>query len=181
MKNLQPHILQYYYWKGNLKNKRTNVSNSGIQKGKWENDENVFIYSIEYKIYYKNGVQNFTIIIEYKIYNNNRVENLTLIIKYRIHNKNRVLNLIHKIYSLLIGLTGRLFANGPGDLGSIPRRIIPRTFKMVLDTFFPHTQQYKMRIKGIVEQSREKSSAFPIPRCCSYCKGSLLVANFTVL
>ena len=28
----------------------------------------------------------------------------------------------------------RVFANGPGDLGSIPGRVIPKTQKMVLDT-----------------------------------------------
>ena len=29
---------------------------------------------------------------------------------------------------------GRVFANGPGDLGSIPGRVTPKTLKMVLDT-----------------------------------------------
>ena len=46
---------------------------------------------------------------------------------------------------------------------------IPKTFKMVLDTSLLNTQQYKVRIKGKVEQSRETSSALP------YWKGSLLV------
>ena len=32
---------------------------------------------------------------------------------------------------MLIGLVGRVFANGPGDLGSIPGRAIPKTLKMV--------------------------------------------------
>ena len=58
-------------------------------------------------------------------------------------------------------LVGRVFANGPGDLGSIPGRVIPKTFKMVLDTSLLNTQQYKIRIKGKVEKSREKSSALP--------------------
>ena len=44
----------------------------------------------------------------------------------------------------------------PGDLGSIPGRVILKTQKMVLDTFLLNTQQYKVRIKGKVEQSREK-------------------------
>ena len=35
---------------------------------------------------------------------------------------------------LLISLVGRVFANGPGDQGSIPGRVIPKTFKMGLDT-----------------------------------------------
>ena len=54
-----------------------------------------------------------------------------------------------------------MFANGPGDLGSIPDRVIPKTLKMVLDTYLLNTQQYKVRIKGKVEQSRERSSALP--------------------
>ena len=54
---------------------------------------------------------------------------------------------------------GRGFVNGPGDLGSILGHVIPKTFKMVLDTFLFYTQQYKVRIEGKVEQSRERSSA----------------------
>ena len=60
-----------------------------------------------------------------------------------------------------IGLVGRVFANGPGDQGSIPGRVIPKTFKMVLDIFLLDTQQYKVRIKGKVAQSRERSSSLP--------------------
>ena len=56
---------------------------------------------------------------------------------------------------------GRVFDNGPGDLDSIPDRVIPKTLKMVLDTSLLNTQQYKVRIKGRVEQSREMSSALP--------------------
>ena len=55
----------------------------------------------------------------------------------------------------------RMFANGPRDLGSIQGRVIPKTQKMVLDASFLNTQQYKARIKGRVEQSRERSSALP--------------------
>ena len=61
----------------------------------------------------------------------------------------------------LIGLVGRVFTNGLGDLGSIPGRVIPKTLKMVLDTSLLNTQQYKVYIKGKVEQSRERSSALP--------------------
>ena len=60
-----------------------------------------------------------------------------------------------------IGLMGRVFANGPGDLDSIPGRVIPKTWKMVLDISLLNTQHYKVRIKGKVEQSRERNSAFP--------------------
>ena len=55
----------------------------------------------------------------------------------------------------------RVFANGPGDLGSIPGRVIPKAQKMVLDAALLNTQDYKVRIKGKVEQSGEMSSAFP--------------------
>ena len=51
-----------------------------------------------------------------------------------------------------------VFTNSPGDLGSILSRVIPKTLKMVLDTFLLNTQQYKVRIKGKVEQSRERRS-----------------------
>ena len=55
----------------------------------------------------------------------------------------------------------RVFANGSGDLGSIPGRVIPKTQKMVLDAILLNTQHYKVRIEGKVEQSRERSSALP--------------------
>ena len=74
-----------------------------------------------------------------------------------------------------IGPVGRVFANGPGDLGSIPVRVIPKTLKMVLDTSLLITQQYKLRIKGNVEQSRKVAPSSK-PRCSSYWKGGLLVA-----
>ena len=61
----------------------------------------------------------------------------------------------------LIGPAVRVFANGPGDLGSIPGRVIPKTLKMELDTTLLNTQHYKVRFKGKVEHSREWSSALP--------------------
>ena len=54
-----------------------------------------------------------------------------------------------------------LYSNGPGDMGSMPGRVIPDTFKMVFDASLLNTQQYKVRIKGKMEQSREKSKAIP--------------------
>ena len=60
-----------------------------------------------------------------------------------------------------IGLAVRVFAKGPGDLGSIPDRVIPKTQKMVLDASLLNTQHYKVWIKGKVEQSRERSSTLP--------------------
>ena len=55
----------------------------------------------------------------------------------------------------------RVFANGPVVMGSILGRVIPKTLKMVLDASLLNTQQYKVRIKGKMEQSRETSSALP--------------------
>ena len=65
------------------------------------------------------------------------------------------------MWVLDIGIMVRVFANGPGDLGLIPDRVIPKTLKMVLDASLLNTQQYKVRIEGKVEKSREKSSAPP--------------------
>ena len=55
----------------------------------------------------------------------------------------------------------RVFTNGLGDLGSIPGQVIPKIQKMVLDANLLNTQHYKVRIKGKVEQSRERSCALP--------------------
>ena len=74
-----------------------------------------------------------------------------------------------------IGLGVRVFANRPGDMGSIPGRVIPKTPKMVLDASLLNTQHYKVRIKGKVERSREGVAPSPTPWCSSYRKGSLRV------
>ena len=63
------------------------------------------------------------------------------------------------LYSICIMV--RVFANGPGDLGSIPGRVIPKTQKIVLDAAVLNTQHYKVRVKVKVEQSRERSIAPP--------------------
>ena len=60
------------------------------------------------------------------------------------------------IVNRVIVLVGKVFANGPGDRGSILFRVIPKTLKMVLDTSLLNTQQYKVRLKDKVEQSRER-------------------------
>ena len=54
----------------------------------------------------------------------------------------------------------RVFTNGPGDLGSIPGRVIP-TQKMLFDAALLNIQHYKVRIKGKMEQSREWSTTLP--------------------
>ena len=56
---------------------------------------------------------------------------------------------------------GRLFANDPGNLGSVPGRVIPKPKKMVLDISLLNTQQYKVPIEVKEEQSRERSNVLP--------------------
>ena len=81
--------------------------------------------------------------------------------RYQWKNKFKEFQNQSQLKMLLIGLAVRVFANGPGDLGSIPGRVIPKTLKMELDTTLLNTQHYKVRFKGKVEQSREWSSALP--------------------
>ena len=73
-------------------------------------------------------------------------------------------NHIYLIYMYKVWHMGqmvRVFANGLGDLGSVPGRVIPKTQKMVLDSSLLNTQHYKVRIKDKVEESREWSSTLP--------------------
>ena len=51
--------------------------------------------------------------------------------------------------------------SGPGDQGLIPGWVIPKIQKMVLDATLLNTQHYKVRIKGKVKQSRERSNTLP--------------------
>ena len=48
-----------------------------------------------------------------------------------------------------------------GRPGFNPRSHHTKTLKMVLDTSLLNTQYYKVRIKGKVQQSRERSSTLP--------------------
>ena len=60
-----------------------------------------------------------------------------------------------------IGIMVKVFAKALGDLGSIPDRAIPNTQKMILDATLFNILCYKVKIKGKVEQSRERSSTLP--------------------
>ena len=62
-----------------------------------------------------------------------KFSNLPYLIAYKMHR--------------LIGQVGRVFANGPGELGLIPSHVIPKTLKMVPDTSLVNTQQHKVCIK----------------------------------
>ena len=70
---------------------------------------------------------------------------------------------------------GRVFANGTGDLGSIPGRVIPETLKIVLDTSLLNTQRYKVLSKVKWSNPWKGEPHSHTPRCSSYGKGSLLV------
>ena len=65
------------------------------------------------------------------------------------------------LWWISFGQVDRVFANGRGELVSILDRVIPKTLKMVFDTSLLNTRQYKVRIKGKVEQSWERSSTLP--------------------
>ena len=87
----------------------------------------------------------------------------------------------------MVCLVVRVFANGPGDRGSIPGRVIPKIQKMVLDASLPNTQHYKVCVKGKVEQSREMSNALLLHLGIvaiekrAFGSPSTMVANFTYL
>ena len=76
----------------------------------------------------------------------------------------------------LIGLVGWVFVNGPGDLGSIPGCVIPKTLKMVLipSCLTLSNIRYISRVKW--SNPRKGVALFPTPQCSSYWKRSLLVA-----
>ena len=65
---------------------------------------------------------------------------------------------------------GRMFANGPGDRGSLPSQVIPKIQKMVLDTYKLNTLHYMVSgwwyTKGNAEVKRyHKFSPNPPPKC----------------
>ena len=77
----------------------------------------------------------------------------------------------------LIGLVGRVFTSGPGDLGSIPGRVIPKTLKWYL--ILPSLTLSNIRYLSRIKWSNPGKGVAPSlsPRCSSYWKGSLLVAH----
>ena len=58
--------------------------------------------------------------------------------------------------------------NAPGNRGSIPGQVIPKTQKIVLDAFLLSTQHYKARINGKWNNPGKRVAPAPIPRCISY-------------
>ena len=82
---------------------------------------------------------------------------LQKVIRHNTTKASRIM-LDYSSYYRLIGQVSSVLAIGPGDLGSISGRFILKILKMVLDTSLLNAEQYKVCIKGKVEQSREKSS-----------------------
>ena len=64
----------------------------------------------------------------------------------------------------------------PGDQGSIPDRVIPKTKKWYLDISLLNTQHYKVCIKDKVIRSKGRSCALLLTRSRSYWKGNLRFA-----
>ena len=60
-----------------------------------------------------------------------------------------------------IGLMSKVFTNGQGEQCSMPGQVIPKTQKIALDAALLNSQQYKVRIKGKLDQFRELSSVLP--------------------
>ena len=70
---------------------------------------------------------------------------------------------------------GRVIANGPEDLGSIPRHVILKTLKTVLDTSLLNTERYKYVSRVKWSNPGKGKAPSPTPWCCSYWKGSFRV------
>ena len=62
----------------------------------------------------------------------------------------------------------RMFANGLGDQGLIPGRVIPKTQKMVLDTPLLNIQYNKVQIKDKQTNLRKGIEPISTPRWSSY-------------
>ena len=79
------------------------------------------------------------------------------------------------VWISMIGLVGRVFANGPGDLGSIPGCVFQRLKKWYLipPCLTLSNIKYVSRIKW--SNPGKGVALSPPPRCSSYQRGSLLV------
>ena len=91
--------------------------------------------------------------LDFRSWDRNPVDsNAYIYIYIYIWSPGLLLNTLH-IYTLslslsiyiYIGLMSRVFNNRPGDQGSIPRQVIPKTQKMVLDYALLNTQHYEVR------------------------------------
>ena len=67
-----------------------------------------------------------------------------------------------------IGMMVTVFGNDPGDLGSIPGQVIPKTQKMVLDASLLNTQHYKIQTQLKWSNPEKGVVPSPTPWCSSY-------------
>ena len=77
---------------------------------------------------------------------------------------------------IYLGLVDRVFTNGLGDMGSIPDRIMPKTFKkwyLIPPCLTLSNIKYVSRVKW--SNPGKGVAPFPTPQCSSDWKGSLLV------
>ena len=92
-----------------------------------------------------------------------------------MHNSN-----MNKFQSFAIGLMSKVFANGPGDRGSITSWVIPKTQKRYLSP--PCLTLSIIKYGSRVKWSSQENGVAPssTPRCSSYWKRSLWVTKFTL-
>ena len=64
------------------------------------------------------------------------INRLSIILKFNLYQ--------NKMLKPDISIVVRVFANGPGDLGSIPGWVLPKTQKMVPYASLLNTQDYKV-------------------------------------
>ena len=83
--------------------------------------------------------------------------------------------LYFKIFCSADRSSGESVRNDPGDLGSIPGWVIPKTQKMVLDATLFNTQHNKVRIRVQWSDPEIGLVPSPTPWFCIYGKGSFQV------
>ena len=69
--------------------------------------------------------------------------------------------------SSLSGIIVREFENDPEEWGLIPGHVIPKTQKMVLDSFLFNAHHYKIWIKDRWSNQGKGIVPFPTPQCSS--------------
>ena len=129
-----------------------------LSEASWETVTFAFIYfifillssSLPYKFTDQDHVtmnhQGFWILLLFQMYLNivaPRLKEILLCVGRQFFLR-MILSIFGVIFYWAIGLMSRVFANGPGDWGSIPGRVIPKTQEMVLDVFLLNAQHYKI-------------------------------------
>ena len=70
--------------------------------------------------------------------------------------------------NVMISRVGWVLTNGPGERSSILSWVIPKTQNMILGTSLLNSQNYIVRFKSKLEQSRKRSSALPFTLVISF-------------